>query len=195
MVARTAKATATKAAPAKTAPAKATRPARSAKPSSPPPSTPRGRASTPKPVVEEEEDLLAGLEGDAAATTQTDDDEELDLLDDISEDAGVAWVPATDGDQPDGIQGRVVNRTVIYADDAYGGGEVPLLEIEEKGGEVWSVRGYHTVLRNQIEKNDPEVGDLVAIKYFGPKTPRSGGKDYENYGMKCPACDKRKRSK
>jgi len=188
MVARTAKATAAKAAPA---PAKKAAPAKA---SSPPRSTTRPARSTPKPV-EDEEDLLAGLEGDAVATTETDDDEELDLLDDISEDAGVAWVPATDGDQPDGIQGRVVNRTVIYADDAYGGGEVPLLEVEQKDGVVWSVRGYHTVLRNQIEKNDPEVGDLVAIKYFGPKTPRSGGKDYENYGMKCPACDKRKRSK
>lgn len=154
----------------------------------------RSRAKAPV-EEEEEEDLLSGLENadTSAADDDDDDDEEMDLLDDITEDNGDPWMPATEDEHPDGIQGRIVNVSTIYSDEAYGGGEVPLLEIEEADGHVWSVRGYHTVLKNQIERNAPQVGDRVALKYFGPKTPKKGGKDYENYGMKCPSCDKRKR--
>jgi hypothetical protein len=137
--------------------------------------------------VEPEEDLLAGL-GEPAAV---EDDEEFDLLDGISEDLGDPWTPHLDEDIPEGIQGKVISRTVIYADQDYGGGAIPLLEIEETSGHVWSVRGYHTVLRNQIEKNDPLVGDTVAIKYLGVKENK-GGKDYQNYGMLCPKCNARK---
>jgi len=136
--------------------------------------------------------LLAGIGG---AEVEVDDDEEIDLLDGITEDSGDAWMPADDEDIPAGIQGHVLSLTYIETDQKYGGGEVPMLEIEESDGHVWSVRAYHTVLRNQIEKHDPEVGDLVAVKYLGEKDNKKGDNTYQNYGMLCPSCVKRKRGK
>lgn len=141
------------------------------------------------PVVEDEEvDLLSGL-GDPVAE---DEDEEFNLLDEITEDNGEAWKPADDEDIPEGIQGKVISVSSVETDQKYGGGTVPLLEIQEKSGRIWSVRGYHTVLRNQIEKNNPQVGDIVAIKYLGEKDNKKGDNSYQNYGMKCPKCDARK---
>lgn len=134
----------------------------------------RARKAPAAKAVEPEVDLLAGME-DASAPHATDDP--LDLLADISEDNGVAWIPSDeDADCPDGIQGRLVYRGSVESDY---GNDVPMLEIEQADGEVWSVRAYHTVLRNQIEKADPAVGDTVAIKYFGLKSGK--GDDYHNY--------------
>jgi hypothetical protein len=133
------------------------------------------------------------LLADLGTEDAVDDDEEIDLLDGITEDSGDAWMPADDEDSPEGIQGHVLSLTYIETDQKYGGGEVPMLEIQEKDGHVWSVRAYHTVLRNQIEKNAPEVGDLVALKYLGEKENKKGDNSYQNYGMSCPPCVKRKR--
>lgn len=133
--------------------------------------------------------MLAGL-GDPVIEEL--DDESLDLLDGITEDQGDAWMPKDDEDHPEGIQGKVITVTTVETDAKYGGGSVPLLEIEEADGHIWSVRGYHTVLRNQIEKNDPQVGDMIGIKYLGEKQNRSGDNSYSNYGIVCPKCSKRK---
>lgn len=141
-------------------------------------------------VVDDEEDLLSGL-GDAPAATQ-DEDEELDLLDAITEDQGDAWMPADDDEQPKGIQGKVISVSSVETDQKYGGGSVPLIEIQEKDGHVWSVRGYHLVLRNQLEKADPQVGDTIAIKYLGEKENKKKDNSYQNYGVACPRCDARK---
>lgn len=104
-------------------------------------------------------------------------------------------MPADDDEIPDGIQGHILSVSTVATDQKYGGGDVPYLEIEEKDGHIWSVRGYHTVLRNQIEKHDPQVGDLVALKYLGEKDNKKGDNTYQNYGMACPPCVKRKRGK
>lgn len=122
---------------------------------------------------------MAGLEDDAPAAKVEDPEEVVDLLDGLSEDNGTPWVPADEDDpSPDGIQGRVTFRGVIPSD--YGPEECPIVELEASDGTVWSVRGYSTALRNQIEKADPQIGDLMACKYFGLKQSRAG-KDYHNY--------------
>jgi len=151
--------------------------------------TKRAPAKKAAPAVEvEEDDLLAGLGGDEPAAADELDDEALDLLDGLTEDQGVAWIPADDEDQPRGIQGTVITRDEIATDfksPDNPSGMVPFLEIQEKGadGQIWSVRGYHTVLRNQINKHDPQKGDFVAIKYLGVKENRKGSSSYENYVM------------
>jgi hypothetical protein len=140
-------------------------------------------------VVEEpEEDLLAGL----GEPTAVEEDEELDLLDGITEESGDAWTPHLDEDIPDGIQGRVVSRTVIESDAKYGGGLIPLIEIQETDGHIWSIRGYHSVLRGQIEKANPQVGDVIAVKYLGEKENRKGDQSYFSYGIACPNCNARR---
>lgn len=130
------------------------------------------RRTTKKAV--EEPDLLAGLDEPAAP-----DEDDLDLLAGITEDNGTAWMPWDDEDQPVGIQGRVTY--VGEVDSDYGDGKVPLLEIEDKAGDLWSIRGYSTALRSQISKIDPQVGDLFAVKYLGEKAGRKSGKDYHNF--------------
>lgn len=134
--------------------------------------------------------MLAGLGEPSAAAAE--EDEELDLLDGLTADSGDAWTPHLDEDVPDGIQGRVVSRTVIESDQKYGGGTIPLLEIEESNGHIWSVRGYHSVLRGQIEKNDPQIGDTVAIKYLGEVDNKKGDQTYFSYKMVCPKCNARR---
>lgn len=126
-----------------------------------------------------EPDLLADLVDDGPAPAANDTDEVYDLLDGLSEDAGTPWVPDADTDPgPEGIQGRV--RFVGEIGSDYGPETCPLIEIEDKDGTLWSVRGYSTVLRNQITKADPRVGDLMAVRYFGTKTGKTG-RDYKNY--------------
>lgn len=128
-----------------------------------------------KTKKEEEPDLLSGLNEPEPEFV---DEDELDLLDGISEDNGTAWMPWEETDQPSGIQGRVKFRSTIG--DDYGHDDIPLLEIEDKNGDLWSIRGYSTALKSQIERVDPQVGDLFAVKYLGEKAGRKSGKDYHN---------------
>lgn len=131
--------------------------------------------------MDEEPDLLAEMEGETNASVRPDVDDELfDLLDSISEDTGVAWQPHNDDEQPDGIQGKVTVISSVPTDAKYGEvSDVPLWTIETKDGDEWSVRGYGTVLRGQMEQADPNVGDFVAIKYFGVRQGKNN--DYQNY--------------
>jgi hypothetical protein len=133
---------------------------------------------TRKPPAEEP-DLLSDLKDDGPAPVASDDNESFDLLDGLTEDEGVPWKPNADEDaSPEGIQGRVTYRGEVPSD--YGPEMCPHITLEASDGTVWSVRGYGTVLRNQINKVDPQVGDLVAIRYFGKKDGRNG-RAYENY--------------
>lgn len=134
-------------------------------------------AKSRKPAqVDEEPDLLAGLED---APEVKDEEESEDLLDGISEDNGVAWMPWEEDDQPKGIQGRVTYIGTVESD--YGDNDVPLIELEDKAGDLWSIRGYSTALQSQIKKTDPQVGDLFAIKYLGEVKARKSGKEYHNF--------------
>jgi hypothetical protein len=133
----------------------------------------------------EEPDLLAEMEDETAAESN-DDDEDFDLLDDLTEDNGTAWYPWDQDDQPDGIQGIVKYRSTIPQDLQYvpKGQEpeqLPYLEIQDKDDPdmLWAVRGYATVLRSQIERGEPEVGDFIAIKYFGEREGKVN--DYKNF--------------
>jgi hypothetical protein len=132
--------------------------------------------SKAKTESKDEPDLLAGLADDVPAG----DDEDFDLLDSLTEDNGTPWYPWEEEDQPKGIQGTVTY--VGQVDSDYGDKEpVPYIELRTKAGEEWSIRGYGFVLQNQIEKTDPQVGDLFAVKYLGEKTGRKSGNDYHNF--------------
>lgn len=132
------------------------------------------KAGTPKA---DEPDLLSDLKDDGPAPVQ-DDNESFDLLDGLSEDEGTPWIPDDEDDpSPEGIQGRVKFRGEVSSD--YGPEMCPLVELEAADGTVWSIRGYSTVLRNQINKADPQVGDFMAVRYFGVKAGKS--REYKNY--------------
>jgi hypothetical protein len=127
----------------------------------------------------EEPDLLSGLKDDGPAVSATDDDEVFDLLDGLSEDEGTPWIPDDDEDpSPEGIQGRVKFVGEVASD--FGPEACPLVELEAADGTVWSIRGYSTVLRNQLNKAEPKVGDIMAVRYFGVKTGKNS-REYKNY--------------
>ncbi len=127
----------------------------------------------------DEPDLLADLKDDGPAPSTQDDDESFDLLDGLSEDEGTPWIPDDEDDpSPEGIQGKVTYRGEIPSD--YGPENIPIIEIESADGTKWSIRGYSTVLRNQITKADPQVGDLMAVRFFGTKASKAG-RDYKNF--------------
>lgn len=141
---------------------------------------PAKKAAAAKRPVDDEPDLLSDLKDDGPPAASTgDDDEVFDLLDGLSEDEGTPWIPDDDDDpSPEGIQGRVKFVGEVSSD--YGPETCPLIELDDGNGTVWSIRGYSTVLRNQITKADPRVGDIMAVRYFGVKTGK-GGKDYKNF--------------
>ena len=192
MVARKPAATAAKPAarttaakPAASRAASAAKPAAraAAKPAATTKAAPARASRASKAVVEDDEpDLLAEM--DDETTTVDDDDDDFDLLSDLTEDGGVAWMPWDEEDQPDGIQGRVLAVSTVEADQKFGGGEVPYVEIEGKDGTQWAVRGYATVLKNQLEREIDKGlthGDTIAIKYFGEKENRRGDNSYKNF--------------
>jgi hypothetical protein len=139
---------------------------------------PVAKKAAPKAAADDV-DLLSDLKDDSAPPSGTDDDEVFDLLDGLSEDEGTPWIPDDeDNPSPEGIQGRVKFIGEISSD--YGPETVPLIELEAADGTVWSIRGYSTVLRNQITKADPHVGDLMAVRFFGSKAGKSG-REYKNF--------------
>lgn len=110
------------------------------------------------------------------------DDAPEDLLDGLTEDTAVAWKPADDEfDGPDAIQGEVTERYTVEND--FGDDEIPVIVVQT-ADEEWSVRGYHKILRDEINKKDPQPGDRVGIKYFGPRESKvKGHKPMEVYKM------------
>lgn len=138
-------------------------------------------AAKPAAVTDEEPDLLSDLNDDKPVTTvPADPDDVIDLLDGLIEDTGTPWIPDDDDEpSPAGVQGRVTHVGTVHSD--YGPEEAPLIELESADGTVWSIRGYATVLRNQIMKADPQIGDLMAVKYFGVVTSKGGKTTYKNY--------------
>lgn len=115
---------------------------------------------------------------------KTENDGDGGLLDTIdeSEDMGRAWRPGEARDNgvtdPDGIEGVVVRRFEMESDPQYGAVKtIPGVIIRDSEGWDWQIRGYRSILADEITKNDPQPGDTFAVKYMGqPK-----GKRYHVY--------------
>jgi hypothetical protein len=141
-------------------------------------------ASKTSKVADNEVDLLAEM--DTAPTGPT-EDEDFDLLSDMSESDAKAWMPWDDEDQPKGIQGIITHVGTVAADAKYGGHDVPYVELRDKEGTVWGIRGYSTVLGNQLQReidNGLSSGDLFAVVYKGITTNRKGDNEYKNFAVK-----------
>jgi hypothetical protein len=76
----------------------------------------------------------------------------------------------------------------LFQQDAkYGGEDVPYIEIRDKSGKVWGIRGYATVLESQLNKeidSGLKGGDLLAVVYKGETTNRKGDNTYKNFATK-----------
>jgi hypothetical protein len=83
----------------------------------------------------------------------------------------IEWRPAV-GDR---LVGTVTDIDTIATDY----GESPLLIVETDDGDVYSVACWHTVLKREVAKREPQVGDRIGIKYFGVRD----GQNYEYYKL------------
>ena len=67
---------------------------------------------------------------------------------------------------------------VVEIDERDGGfGPYPVVTIETEDGTEVTAHLFHTVARRELARQRPEVGDRIAIKYFG----RRGDANYESY--------------
>lgn len=120
-------------------------------------------------------DLLAELDGDATAGSS------MDLLSQISDDGSddsEAWTP----DEPEGIQGKVVSRSVTKSD--HHDNPVPVVVIQTADGRTVRITGFRSVLAREITEKDPQPGDLFAVKYTGrqkKKNAKDGSKNNNDY--------------
>lgn len=57
------------------------------------------------------------------------------------------------------------------------GGTYPIVVVATDNGDEVAVHAFHTVLKANIARQRPQVGDRIGIKYFG----RDEHKGYENY--------------
>lgn len=133
-------------------------------------------------VTAQEKDEVDSLFDEPAGLSEDDFD---DLLDDVEEDDSEGWVPKEKGE---GISGKVIKVGTTRSDFANDGEDpnVPTVVIETKNGDKWRVIGYGTVLKREMIDRDPQVGDIMAVKYFGEKPIKSGkfqGRPYKHYGV------------
>src|SRR4051794_21834907 len=85
------------------------------------------------------------------------------------EDEGRPWRPQDEADpSPEGIMGRVTFVGEVRSDG--GSDSIPLINIESADGTVWVISGDSMVLRNQISKADPSIGDIMGFRYFSKKS-------------------------
>lgn len=96
--------------------------------------------------------------------------EVVDLLDTLTDAGAPAWVPDEEGE---GVQGTVTS--VSEQKDEYNDDQmVPIVTIEMADGEKVRVIGFSSVLRREINENNPQPGDTFAVKYFGEKELKKG---------------------
>lgn len=74
--------------------------------------------------------------------------------------------------------GDKVIGTIVELDETDGGfGTYPVVTILTDEGDEVAVHGFHTVLKNELAKKRPKVGDRIGISYGG----KAKGKSYERY--------------
>lgn len=87
------------------------------------------------------------------------------------------WKPQP-GEEVLGILRARDVRTSAHSDD------YPLLTIEAGPGQWWDVHAYHTVLWDEVKRQDPQVGDVVGVRYLGRSDHGGqGGEGYERYKL------------
>ena len=114
-----------------------------------------------------------------------------DLLDTVEEDDSEGWVPKEKGE---GIVGIVRKRGETRSDFAKPGEDpmVPNVTIEcrdpDNPGKTikYRVIGYGSVLNREITDQDPQPGDIMAVKYWGEKPLKTGpfaGRNFKHFGI------------
>ena len=94
----------------------------------------------------------------------------MSLEDRLESGLPAAWRP--DQDDPVLIVGEVVDIQVGTSDYA----PYPLLVIRQDGGEEKAIHGFHTVLKNELVRLKPQIGERMGIKFLGEQATKPGSK-------------------
>lgn len=86
-----------------------------------------------------------------------------------------AWMPDKPGDD------MLAVVTAIKPGVRTAFGRVPVLELQDPVGAPWSLWLLHTVLRREVIRARPVVGETLYVRYEGQVRPEGGGAAYENY--------------
>jgi hypothetical protein len=91
-----------------------------------------------------------------------------------------AWRP--DQEDPDVIIGEVTE--ISFASSDYE--PYPLIVIRQEDGTEKAVHAFHTVLKNELLRQKPNIGERIGIKYLGeqPTKPGSKFKSFIGYRVK-----------
>lgn len=81
------------------------------------------------------------------------------------------WRPSP-GDQLIGTVLDIDTRTSDYGEGVY-----PLLLVETTDDKLYAVHAFHTVLKSELARRRPNIGDRIGIRYSGIPD----GKKYEHY--------------
>jgi hypothetical protein len=75
---------------------------------------------------------------------------------------------------------KLIGDVVELAENDGGFGEYPVVAVLTDDGDEKAVHGFHTVLRGELAKQQPAVGDRIGIAYHG-KVKGKNGTEYESY--------------
>jgi hypothetical protein len=85
-------------------------------------------------------------------------------------DGATAWKPEEKGE---GVEGTVIS--VTYQESDYQPGVmIPTVTLEQADGAKVRVMGFRSVLRKEIEQENPQPGDLMAAVYMGTEKLKTG---------------------
>ena len=99
------------------------------------------------------------------------EDRKQPSLEDRIEQLAEAWRPKQ-GEKLIGTVLELSKRETEFSDEPY-----PLVVVLTDEGREFAVHAFHTVLKAEIARRDPKVGDRLGVKYFG----RDEQKGYEIY--------------
>jgi hypothetical protein len=75
------------------------------------------------------------------------------------------------------ITGQVID--IATGDGGYG--VYPIVTLRTEQGDEIAIHAFHTVLRTELARRRPKIGDTVGITYHGKRANASGKGEYHSY--------------
>lgn len=94
-------------------------------------------------------------------------------IDDLLDAESQTWKPDTEGDT---VKGKLIDRGEWTGDY----GTSPTLTIQTDAGDIYVVFCSSGVLKSNVERQNPQIGDEVGIRYLGEAEGKSG-RTYKNF--------------
>lgn len=102
----------------------------------------------------------------------------MSLLDEMDQDV-IAYRPERENE---GVEGVLIAKDVTTSE--FTSDDIPVLTLRQDDDVFRGVRGYHKVLRDEIERANPQIGDRLAIVYLGKKPNKKGTGSYHAYKVR-----------